>query len=72
MPCALHDKSGALRGGRTRRGRLGPPIVRQKENPMTNEELIQKAQSVVKPRRISHDYGVGDVGCASLSGSGKV
>jgi cytidine deaminase len=39
---------------------------------MTNEELIKKAQSVVKPRRIAHDYGVGDVGCALLSGSGQV
>ena len=39
---------------------------------MTNEELIKKAQSVVKPRRIAHDYGVGDVGCALLSGNGNV
>lgn len=39
---------------------------------MTNEELIQQARSVVKPRRVSHDYGVGDVGCALVSGSGKV
>ena len=39
---------------------------------MTNEELISKARSVVKPRRISHDYGVGDVGCALLAESGKV
>jgi cytidine deaminase len=39
---------------------------------MTNEELIKKAQSVVKPRRIAHDYGVGDVGCALLAESGQV
>jgi cytidine deaminase len=39
---------------------------------MTNEELIEKARSVVKPRRIAHDYGVGDVGCALLSGDGNV
>ncbi|HOX05399.1 MAG TPA: cytidine deaminase [Planctomycetota bacterium] len=39
---------------------------------MTNADLIKHAQSVVKPRRIAHDYGVGDVGCALLSGSGKV
>ena len=39
---------------------------------MTNEEMIKRAQSVVKPRRISHDYGVGDVGCALLAESGKV
>jgi cytidine deaminase len=39
---------------------------------MTNEELIKKAQSVVKPRRIAHNYGVGDVGCALLSADGNV
>jgi cytidine deaminase len=39
---------------------------------MTNEELISKARSVVKPRRIAHDYGVGDVGCALVAESGRV
>ena len=39
---------------------------------MTNEELIRKAQSVVKPRRIAHGYGIGDVGCALLSANGNV
>lgn len=34
---------------------------------MTNDELIQKAQAVVNPRKIAHGFTVGDVGCALLS-----
>jgi cytidine deaminase len=39
---------------------------------MTNDELIQKAQAVVKPRRIAHGFTVGDVGCALLTGNGNL
>ena len=39
---------------------------------MTNEELIQRARAVVNPRKVSHDFTVGDVGCALLTGSGKL
>ena len=34
---------------------------------MTNDELIQHAQAVVAPRKIAHDFTVGDVGCALLT-----
>ena len=39
---------------------------------MTNEELIQKAQAVVNPRKIAHGFTVGDVGCALLTGGGNL
>ncbi len=39
---------------------------------MTNEELINEARSVVKPRSIAHNHTVGDVGCALIAESGKV
>jgi cytidine deaminase len=39
---------------------------------MTNEELIRKAQAVVNPRQIAHGFTVGDVGCALLTGEGKL
>jgi len=38
----------------------------------TNGELIEKAKSVVNPRKISHDFTVGDVGCALLSEKGSI
>jgi cytidine deaminase len=38
---------------------------------ITNEELIEKAESVVNPRRIG-DHLVGDVGCALVTDKGNV
>jgi cytidine deaminase len=38
---------------------------------MTNDELIQKAQAVVNPRKIAHGFTVGDVGCALLTEKGN-
>lgn len=38
---------------------------------MTNKELIDKAASVVHPKQLKGGL-IGDVGCALLSGSGKV
>ncbi|PWT93568.1 MAG: cytidine deaminase [Blastocatellia bacterium] len=39
---------------------------------MTNDELIQKAQAVVNPRKIAHGFTVGDVGCALLTDKGNL
>ena len=39
---------------------------------MTNDELIQKAQAVVNPRKIAHGLTVGDVGCALLTDGGNL
>ena len=39
---------------------------------VTNEELIEKARSVTKSRKIKHGYTVGDVGCALLTDKGNV
>lgn len=39
---------------------------------MTNDELIQKAQAVVNPRKIAHGFTVGDVGCALLTEKGDL
>ena len=39
---------------------------------MTNDELIQKAQAVVNPRKIAHGCTVGDVGCALLTDKGNL
>ncbi|HEY9282241.1 MAG TPA: cytidine deaminase [Pyrinomonadaceae bacterium] len=39
---------------------------------MTNDELIQKAQAVVNPRKIAHGLSVGDVGCALLTEKGNL
>lgn len=39
---------------------------------MTNEELIQQARGVVNPRKIAHEFTVGDVGCALLTHSGNL
>ena len=39
---------------------------------MTNDELIQKAQAVIHPRRIAHGGTVGDVGCALLTDKGNL
>jgi len=34
---------------------------------MTNDELIQKAQAVINPRKVAHGFTIGDVGCALLT-----
>jgi cytidine deaminase len=39
---------------------------------MTNEELIQRAQEVINPRKIAHGLEVGDVGCALLTNGGNL
>lgn len=39
---------------------------------ITNEELIEKAKSVVKSRKIRHGFTVGDVGCALVTDKGNV
>jgi cytidine deaminase len=39
---------------------------------ISNEELIEKAKSVVKPRKIKHGFTVGDVGCALITDKGNV
>ena len=39
---------------------------------MTNDELIQKAQAVINPRKIAHGFTVGDVGCALLTDKGTL
>ncbi|MHC4915742.1 MAG: cytidine deaminase family protein [Planctomycetota bacterium] len=39
---------------------------------MTNQELIERAQSVVKPRQLAHECAVGGVGCALVTASGRV
>ncbi len=39
---------------------------------MSNEELIEKAKSVVKPREIKHGFTVGDVGCALITDKGNI
>jgi cytidine deaminase len=40
--------------------------------PLSDEELIKKAQSVLKPRKIRHGFTVGDVGCALVTTKGNV
>ena len=39
---------------------------------ITNEELIEKAKSVIKPRKIKHGFTVGDCGCALVTDKGNV
>jgi cytidine deaminase len=39
---------------------------------ISNEELIEKARSVLKPRKIKHGFTVGDVGCALVTDKGNV
>jgi len=39
---------------------------------LSNEELIEKAKSVLKPRKIKHGFTVGDVGCALLTNKGNI
>jgi len=39
---------------------------------ISNKELIEKAKSVLKPRKIKHGSTVGDVGCALITDKGNV
>jgi cytidine deaminase len=39
---------------------------------ISNEELIEKAKSVIRPRKIKHGFTVGDVGCALVTDKGNV
>jgi len=39
---------------------------------ISNEELIEKAKSVLKPRKIKHGFTVGTVGCALVTDKGNV
>jgi cytidine deaminase len=39
---------------------------------LSNEELIERAKSVVNPREIKHGFTVGDVGCALVTDKGNV
>jgi len=39
---------------------------------ITNDWLIKKAKSVIKPRKIRHGFVVGDVGCALITDKGNV
>jgi len=39
---------------------------------ITNEQLIEKARSLVKPRTIRNGFTVGEVGCALVSEKGNV
>ena len=40
--------------------------------PITNEEMIRKAKSVLNPREIKHGFTVANVGCALETDTGKV
>ena len=39
---------------------------------MTNEELVQRARTVVRPRKVRHGFMVGEVGCALVTDKGNV
>ncbi len=39
---------------------------------ISNEELIRRAQSVLRPRKIKYGFTVGDVGCALVTDRGNV
>lgn len=39
---------------------------------ITNEQLIQKAKSVTKSRKIKHGFSVGDVGCALVTDKNNI
>jgi cytidine deaminase len=39
---------------------------------ISNIELIEKAKSVLKPRKIKHGCTVGDVGCALITDKGNI
>jgi cytidine deaminase len=39
---------------------------------VSNEELIEKARSVLNPRKIKHGFSIADVGCALVTDAGNV
>lgn len=39
---------------------------------MTNEELIEKAKSIVKPKQMTHGFTTADCGCALITDHGNV
>jgi cytidine deaminase len=39
---------------------------------ISNKELVERAKSVLKPRKIIHGLSVGDVGCALVTDKGNV
>jgi cytidine deaminase len=39
---------------------------------ITNKELIEKARSLVNPRKVKHGFTIGDVGCALITDAGNV
>jgi cytidine deaminase len=39
---------------------------------ISNQELIEKAKSVINPRRIKHGCKVGNVGCALITAMGNI
>ncbi len=39
---------------------------------ITDEELIRRAKSVVRPRKIRHGFYVGEVGCALVTEKGNI
>jgi cytidine deaminase len=39
---------------------------------LTNRQMIEKAQTVLRPRRLTGDNSAGDVACALLSSSGSL
>ena len=39
---------------------------------ISDEELVERAKSVLKPRKIEHGFTVGDVGCALVTDKGNV
>ncbi len=39
---------------------------------MRDEELIEKAKNLVKPKKLRHGFTVSDCGCALITGKGNV
>ncbi|MEW5996843.1 MAG: cytidine deaminase [Candidatus Micrarchaeota archaeon] len=39
---------------------------------ITDEQLVEKAKSILKPRKIKHGFTIGDVGCALISNKGTI
>ena len=39
---------------------------------ITDNQLIEKAKSVIKPRKIKHRFTIGDVGCTLITDKGNV
>lgn len=39
---------------------------------ITNDELINKAKSIVKPHKVKHEFTASDCGCALVSDNGNI